>query len=175
MTWSGSGSATVRFATAITDAMVVTTTWTGSTVRNTVVAIDGHGNQTDRLVDATGDYEGSSLVNRVAGSTTAALRIQGEGRWQVSLKPLTDATQWEGTQPLVGQSDDVVVVRDAFSGPGSITFTSQASGPVSVVGLGETTRTIVKGDGSFTGQYHVPAETVIFMITSAGRWSVSSP
>jgi len=174
LSFSGTGSDVVKFKKPISDAMLITTSWTGCDGNNTIYSLDSSGGENDLLVNTIGSYQGSSIINKNDGEATAALKIEGAGRWKVTLKPITEAKQWDGTEPLSGASDDVLVVKGVFTGLDSLKFTStRADGNITVYGLGDNEELIVNDIGNFSGKYLVPEGIVLFQISSDGHWNLS--
>jgi hypothetical protein len=173
MTYSGSGDEVVKFKKALTEPMLITTTWTGGSDNNTIYAYDADGNEGDLIVNTIGAYKGTNIVNLYDGDNVKALKIEGSGNWRVTLRALTDAKRWDGTGTYKGTSDDVINVDGVFDGLDSMGFKStNADGNITVYGLGDNEELIVNEIGNFSGKYLVPNGTVLLRISSDGRWEL---
>jgi hypothetical protein len=104
MTYSGSGDEVVKFKKALTEPMLITTTWTGVSDNNTIYAYDADGNEGDLLVNTIGSYQGTNIINLYDGDNVKALKIEGSGNWKITLKPLADAKSWDGSGTYKGKA-----------------------------------------------------------------------
>jgi hypothetical protein len=174
MTYSGSGDEVVKFKKALTEPMLITTTWRGGNDNNTIYAYEADGNEGDLLVNTIGSYEGTNIINLYDGDDVKALKIEGSGKWKVTLKPLADAKRWDGSGTYEGRSDDVINVDGVFDGLDSMRFKStRADGNIAVYGLGENGEDLIVNEiGNFSGEYLVPSGTVMLRISSDGRWEM---
>jgi hypothetical protein len=173
ISYSGRGSDVVKFKKPVTDPILVTTTWSGPEDNNTIYAVDKDGNEGDLLVNTIGSYEGTTLINIHDGDSVAALKVEGSGRWKVTLKPLTAAKRWDGSKTLSGRGDDVIYVGDVFDGLDSLSFKStRAEGNITVYALGDSEDLLVNEIGNFSGKYLVPDGVSFLHISSDGRWAM---
>ena len=163
----------IKFKKALTDPMLVTTSWSGPEDNNTIYAYDSDGNEGDLLVNTIGSYKGTNLINLYEDDDVKALKIEGSGSWKITLKPLSEATAWDGKATFSGKSDDVINVADVFDGLDSIRFKStNAEGNVTVYGLGDDEDLIVNKIGNFSGKYLVPSGVTLLKISSDGGWTM---
>ena len=172
-TYSGRGDEVIKFKEALTDPMLVTTSWSGPEDNNTIYAYDSDGNEGDLLVNTIGSYKGTNLINLYEDDNVKALKIEGSGSWKITLKPVSEATAWDGKGTFSSKSDDVINVVDVFDGLDSIRFKStNAEGNVTVYGLGDDEDLIVNEIGNFSGKYLVPSGVTLLKISSDGRWTM---
>ncbi len=172
-TYSGRGNDVIKFKKAITEPMLVITSWSGPDDNNTIYAYDSDGNEGDLLVNTIGSYEGTNVINIHEDDNVKALKIEGSGRWKIILKPISDAKAWDGQGTYKGSSDDVINVKGSFDKLDSMKFRStHAEGNVTVYGLGDDEDLIVNDIGNFSGKYLVPSGVVLLRISSDGHWTM---
>lgn len=172
-TYSGSGDDVIKFKKAITEPMLVVTSWSGPDDNNTIYTYDSDGNEGDLLVNTIGSYKGTNLINIYEGKNVKALKIEGSGSWKITLKPISEATAWDGKGTFSGKSDDVINVSDVFDGMDSMKFKStKAESNVTVYGLGDGEDLIVNEIGNFSGTYLVPGGVTLMKISSDGHWTM---
>lgn len=137
--------------------------------------IDESGAQTDLLVNAIGNYAGTVLFDEAAGSHSVALDVEADGTWAITIKPVTEAFRWDGTETLSGSGDDVAILDPASSGFKSTTLTHNGDGNFAIWTYGETTDLLVNEIGAFSGEVLLTSGTFLFEITANGPWSISPP
>ena len=154
------------------DPMAVTIKSGGSS--NFVVwNLDSSGNKIDLLVNTIGSYSGTRLIDALQGQQTAALQIQADGNWSVTLKPLALLRVWDGTGSWTGKGDDLVVIQSgAFTGLDSVQITNSGQSNFVVWADGDTKNLLVNEIGNYSGEQLMPAGTVLLEIQSDGAWSL---
>jgi hypothetical protein len=157
-TYSGRGDDVIKFKKAITEPMLVVTSWSGPDDNNTIYTYDSDGNEGDLLVNTIGSYNGTNVINIHKDENVKALKIEGSGSWKIALKPINEATAWDGKGTFSGQSDDVINVSGVFDGMDSMKFKStKTEGNVTVYGVGDDEDLIVNEIGNFLARTLCPA------------------
>ena len=173
-THTGRGDEVIKFKKAITEPTLVVTSWSGPDHNNTIYAYDSDGNEGDLLVNTIGSYKGTNLINIYEDENVKALKIEGSGSWKITLKPISEATAWDGKGTFSGESDDVISVSDVFDGLDSMKFKStKADSNVTVYGLGDGREDLIVNEiGNFSGTYLVPGGVTLMKISSDGHWTM---
>jgi hypothetical protein len=173
-THTGRGDEVIKFKKAITEPMLVVTSWSGPDGNNTIYSYDSDGNEGDLLVNTIGSYKGTNLINIYEGENVKALKIEGSGSWKITLKPISEATAWDGKGTFSGESDNVISVSDVFDGLDSMKFKStKADSNVIVYGLGDDGEDVIVNEiGNFSGTYVVPGSVTLMKISSDGHWTM---
>lgn len=83
-TYTGSGDDVIKFKKAITDPVLVSTSWSGGDDNNTIYAYDSGGTEGDLLVNTIGSFEGTALTVVSEGDEVKALKIEGSGSWKIT-------------------------------------------------------------------------------------------
>lgn len=102
-TCSSHGNDVVKLKKAVTDPMIVTTTWSGPEDNNTSYALDKDGNEGDLLVTTTGSNKGTTLINIHVDQSTAAVKVEGCGRWKID-QAAGPAKSWDGKRTFSGRA-----------------------------------------------------------------------
>ena len=154
--------------------MLITTTWTGAEANNRMYALDSGGNEGGLLVNTTGSYSGSTLLN-LSDDETAALKVEGNGRWKIRIEPTSKAHRWDGKGTFEGKSDDVVHVQGVFTGRDKLSFEStKAEGRTTIHGIrNKGSKRIINAVGVFSWKYSVPAGVILFHVRSDGQWTLT--
>ncbi|MBA2311661.1 MAG: hypothetical protein H0V97_02550, partial [Actinobacteria bacterium] len=140
-----------------------------------VWAVDGAGQQTDLLVNTIGNYTGTVLFDESASSHTDAFDVEADGTWTITIKPVTEAFEWDGSEVLTGSGDDVAVLDPAPSGLKSTTLTHSGSGNFAIWAYGPSTDLLVNEIGNFSGEVLLAEGTFLFEITADGPWTIGPP
>ena len=152
--------------------MAVTITNDGSS-NFAVWNLDSNGKQIDLLVNTIGSYSGTRLIDAIKGQQTAALNIESDGNWTVTLKPLALLRVWDGTGTWTGKGDDLLVIKSgAFAGLDSIKITNSGESNFVVTAYGDSKDLLVNEIGNYSGEQLMPAGTVLLEIQSDGNWSL---
>jgi hypothetical protein len=171
---SGTGNAVPRFEIPADSAAVADIAHTGAS-NFAVWAVNEGGEQTDLLVNVIGNYAGTVLFDESAGSHTVAFDVEAGGAWTITIKPVTEAFRWDGTETLTGTGDHVAILDPASSGLKSMTLTHAGDGNFAVWAYGPATDLLVNEIGSYSGEVLLPDGTFLFEITANGAWTLSPP
>jgi hypothetical protein len=172
---SGTGNAVPRFDIPEDAAAIAEISHSGGA--NFVVwAVDGSGSQTDLLVNTIGAYSGTVLFDEQAGSHTDAFEVEADGPWTITVEPVTEAFEWDGSEVLSGTGDDVVILDPPSSGLQSTTLTHDGSGNFAVWGYASgATDLLVNEIGNYSGEVLLADGTFLLEITATGSWTASPP
>lgn len=171
---NGTGNAVPRFEIPADAVAVADITHTGAS-NFAVWTIDESGEQTDLLVNAIGNYAGTVLFDEADGSHTVAFDVEADGTWAITIKPVTEAFRWDGSESLAGNGDDVAILVPPSSGFKSTTLTHNGDGNFAIWTYGDTTDLLVNEIGVFSGEVLLTSGTFLFEITANGPWSISPP
>ena len=124
-------------------------------------------------MNTIGSYTGTRLIDAMQGQQTAALKIEADGNWSVTLKSLTLLPVWDGTGTWTGKGDDLVVIKSgAFAGLDSVNITNSGESNFVVKAYGDNEDLLVNEIGNYSGEQLMPAGTVLLEIQSSGTWSL---
>ncbi|ETK35257.1 hypothetical protein MPTA5024_15100 [Microbispora sp. ATCC PTA-5024] len=170
-TYSGVSAKVVKLRRSDwTGVWLVTLTHRGES--NFIVSpLDAHGAEQGSIVNEIGGYKGTVLLNEDEGAQTAALKIQADGAWTVTLKPLSMARRWTGAG-LTGHGDDVAIVSRPSSGLTTVTARHSGSANFIVDAYTESSReNLVNEIGGWHGEVPLPDGTVLLTVHADGVWS----
>lgn len=172
---TGTGSGVPRFDIPADSAAIAEISHTGGS-NFAVWAIDGSGSQTDLLVNTIGNYTGTVLFDEDLGSHTDAFEVEADGSWTITIRPVTEAFRWDGTETLSGTGDDVVVLDPPSSGLSSTTLTHAGGGNFAIWGYSsDGTDLLVNEIGNYSGEVLLADGTFVLEITADGPWTASPP
>ena len=138
-----------------------------------VWSLDSSGNKIGLLVNTIGNYSGTRLIDALQGQQTAALQIEADGNWSVTLKRVVTLRVWDGTGTWTGKGDDLVLIQSgAFSGLDSVQITNSGQSNFAVWAHGDTQELLVNEIGPYSGEHLMPAGTALLQIESDGTWSL---
>jgi hypothetical protein len=174
-TYQGQGPALVRIVEPATGEGLITLTHAGSTTF-IVTTVDATGAERT-IVNAAGRYQGTRLIGSRDGATRiAALRIQADGAWTATAKPLLQAQVWNGPT-IQGQGDQILrldrpigrhtVARASHPGKGTFTILVNGVGPAGV------TERQVDAHDAFSGEFLLKTGATFVDIQADGPWSLS--
>jgi hypothetical protein len=136
-----------------------------------VWTLDENDNQTDQLVGASGNYDGTRLID--AQNRGAALRIEASGQWTIAIRPVTAAERWDGSGTLSGSGSNVYVIDPPAAAFRSATIRHTGPGTFSVVGYSPAGREDhANAVGNYFGESLLREGTTILAIEAGGRWSI---
>lgn len=174
ITLKGKGSKVVTFSIPVGALAIVQISEKG-TSNFIVESLDSHGDTNDLLVNEIGNYSGTVLLDPEADQHSVAFKIESNGSWTFTIKPLLSARVWNPAGPLTGRGDDVI-------------FLYPSAGPLTVVELkhgGESNFAIwtygtdgrvdllVNEIGKYTGQTILAEEVGLLAVTADGSWSIT--
>lgn len=171
---TGTGNAVPRFDIPEDSAAIAVISHTGA-ANFAVWAVDGAGAQTDLLVNTIGNYAGTVLFDESAGSHTDAFDIEADGSWTITVKPVTEAFRWDGSEALAGSGDDVAILEPPASGLKSTTVTHAGTGNFAIWAYGPSTDLLVNEIGNYSGEALLADGTFLLEITADGPWTIGPP
>lgn len=153
------------------DVLIVTLKHSGSS--NFIVhPIDPGGAEQSTIVNEIGNYMGTVLVNADAGKVLRGFKIQADGAWTVTIKPLTAVRMWSGER-ATGRSDEVLGVFPTPSGLTTMKINHSGSGNFIVYAYGtNATDLLVNEIGSYRGEVLLPDGTALVTVQADGKWSL---
>lgn len=170
-TYSGTGAKVLKLRKSDWSAVwLVTLTHRGGS--NFIVSpLDSGGAEQGAIVNEIGNYKGSVLLNEDDGKETAALKIQADGAWTITLKPLSMARVWSGDS-LTGRGDEVAIVSPQSSGLTTVNARHSGSENFIVEAWTESSRELLINEiGSWHGEVPLPDGTILVTIKADGVWS----
>ncbi len=180
--YSGRGDQAVKLRSPLADVAIAVIAYHGSG-SFTVDTTSDTGAQAESLVSTVGSWQGSTLVNvqNFTNRPVGSLQVRADsGDWTVALRPLAAARRWDGTQPVSGRGDDVLLARAAFSGQARITAVQRAAHQSQSIftlsaygGTAAVAAPLLTGPGNLTGGATVPAGTVVLAIEADGTWTIT--
>lgn len=140
-----------------------------------VLTLTEDGETSGLLVNEIGNYSGTRLVTQFEGQP-AALKIEADGRWTITIQDASKATLWDGHSPLSGAGDDVVHIDPLPSGLTIITVTHQGDSNFAILAHGDLLpfpELLVNEIGDYSAETTLPSGTDLLEITADGQWSVT--
>ena len=171
---TGTGSSVPRFDIPVDTAAIAEISHTGAS-NFAVWTLDEAGAQQDLLVNTIGNYAGTVLFDEATGSHSVAFDVEADGPWSITVKPVTEAFEWNGTEQLAGSGDDVAILNPASSGLKTVTLVHDGDGNFAIWAYGPMTDLIVNEIGPYNGEVLLPDGTFLFEITANGPWSITPP
>lgn len=165
----GRGSKVVRIKPT-EEVGLVTLTHRG-TSNFAVWAVGSDGGDGDLLVNDIGGYKGTRIYNAEEGSKTAAFRIEADGAWTMTLRPLSSARQWSGANTS-GKGDDVLLLGTPTSGLETLTATHKGQANFVVTAYGDTRDLLVNEIGRYSGEVLLPDGTLVLVLEADGSWTL---
>ncbi|TQJ58058.1 hypothetical protein FBY30_0268 [Arthrobacter sp. SLBN-83] len=134
-----------------------------------VHTLDAKLESTDLLVNEIGNYSGTVLFDGSSrNGETTAFKITADGAWTVKLVSLKSVRKLDGTTPMTGTGDDVLV----YTGPAkAAVFTHDGSSNIAVHSYGSRADLLVNEIGPYSGT--VVWAPGVYTITADGNWSAT--
>jgi hypothetical protein len=128
--------------------------------------------QSDQIVNTTGNYDGTRLINAIVSKEVKQLVITDiGGSWSVDIQPLTKAPVVPVPGPARGTGDSVVIVRGQAS---QVQFQSSPHGAFKVWAYTASLKSlIVDTVAPYTARVAMPPGTALLEITATGPWAAS--
>ena len=169
LTYKGSGDKIVKIAKPSGkqgEAVVVKISSSGSS--NFIVeALDKKLKTTALLVNTIGTYKGTVPLDFQGQTVTYRLKIQAQGSWTATVKPLSSVRHFSGK--IAGRGDDVVLYKG-----GAKVATIKHSGTSNFIVMAynkDGADLLVNEIGKYKGQ-SVLSQTSYVTITADGAWSI---
>jgi hypothetical protein len=166
VSYSGRGNTILKIKKPEAGLVIASITAHGSS--NFVVTSLLDGNQDgDLLVNEIGNYKGTVLLDKDGGETHK-LKIEADGTWIVTLKPLVDARVVSTS--LTGSGPDVLIYR---GGSATVIFTSRGSDNVVLSWIGGDGEDLLVNEiGNYSGESAIGAGPGVLYVESADTWSL---
>jgi hypothetical protein len=172
---TGSGTKVPKFKIPADAAAIATISEKGSS-NFVVTSLAANGAENDLLVNEIGSFAGTVLFDTNAGEHSVALKVESDGAWAITIKPIASARAWKPTGRLSGRGDDVVRVTPPVAGLAIAIITNR--GPSNFVvtaytsdGSGEL---LVNEIGNYSGQTTLPDGTILLQVESVGgTWTIT--
>jgi hypothetical protein len=124
-------------------------------------------------VDAFGPYRGTTIVDGVAGQSTAVLDIVSDGTWHIELYPLAMGDGWDGRSEVDGTGDEVLVMPAGLPTAVPVTITNVGASNFVVTAYTDSPHLLVNQLGVVTGAAAtIPAGTKVLSVVSDGQWTM---
>ena len=172
---SGRGDKVARFKIPVGEAAIAKITNRGTS--NFVVwTLDASGDETDLLVNEIGNYRGTHAFDLFDGEHTVAFKIESNGRWTITIRPLEQARVWDTAGPLTGTGADVVQLRPPTSGLATSNVRHRGESNFAVWTYSDSGADLAVNEiGNYSGEILLPEGTFLMVVEADGDWSFSAP
>jgi hypothetical protein len=172
---TGQGNSVPRFAIPANAVALAEITHVGA-ANFAVWTVDTSGTEQDLLVNTIGNYTGTVLFDEQLGQHSVAFNVQADGAWTITVKPISQATLWNGAANAAGRGDAVLLVAPPSSGLASVMISHQGSGNFAIWAYSEDgTDLLVNEIGTYTGESLLADGTFVLEITADGSWTITPP
>lgn len=167
--YRGAGSKVIRIKPTNTPGLITAITRGGSG-NFTVYDIGPSGEERELLANGIGDHQGTRMYN-LDGEKTVALKVQADGRWKITLKPITASRDWD-TSAIAGLGDDVLVLRPESNGFQTIASRCVCDGNFTVRGYdGDAEESLLANEiGDSKAEDTLPDGTILVAVEGDGAW-----
>jgi hypothetical protein len=167
---SGSGSGDVAFS--IPDgASGIATIINQGTGPFVVWSVAADGTRNDQLVNTIGTFAGTVLFDESKHSTTFS--VESDGAWSIEVKPISAARAWGGSERLVGDGPDVVLVLPPTSADLTTEVRYDGTNTFAVAAHATSGKQeILNVVGPFTGPMPLPGGTSLIEVEADDAWSI---
>jgi hypothetical protein len=137
-----------------------------------VTQLSASGEDLDIAINEIGHYAGTVLVNE-GDDNTAALKIEADGRWTVTIKDLRSLPVWNGAATRSGSGDALLRIdQKAFDGLSTVKVTHRGSANFVVETYGDDSHDIpINEIGRYSGEVQLAEDTYLLDITADGAWT----
>lgn len=164
----GSGADVVRLDLTAGEFYMATFSHSGES-NFAVWTVDENGNESDLLVNTIGAYDGVRPLN--LESDPAALSIEADGGWRVTVQPLSEAPVWAGSAG--GNGDAVLWVdQSALTGLTTVRLTHGGESNFAIWAYGDQSDLLVNDIGPYDAEVLMPGGTLLLDITADGAWTI---
>jgi hypothetical protein len=174
ITLKGKGKKIAKFSIPEEAAAIAVVTHKGKS--NFIVdTIDATGDTVDGLVNAIGNYSGTVLFDLDEDHHSVAFRIDADGAWTITVKPITSAKTWNPKTAFKGTGDNVYWLVPASSGLVTLDLAYKGKDnfiveSYSADGSGGLANEI----GNFKGQVLLPDGTILLEVDAdEGTWAMT--
>ena len=174
ITLKGKGKKVAKFKKPADTAAIALITHKGKS--NIIIdSIDASGDEIKGLVNEIGNYKGTVLFDEHDGDNSVALKIDADGSWTITIKPVTSARAWNPATTLSGAGDDVVLVKPQSSGLVTLDLAYKGKSNFIVDAYSQDgSEGIANEIGNFSGQVLLPDGTFLLEVqANGGTWSAT--
>jgi len=170
---SGHGNKVPRFTIPEAEAAIATITNKGS-ANFVVTSLAADGSENELLVNEIGNYSGTVLFDASSGQHSVAFKVESDGTWAITIKPLSAAKTWDPATPLTGRGDEVVALSPAVSGLMTATISHKGAANFVVYAYSPSGGDLLVNEiGNFSGEEALPDGTYLLQINADGTWTVT--
>lgn len=173
ITLSGSGAKVASFTIPASAPGIAVISASGSS--NFVVeSLASDGSTNDLLVNEIGRYAGTVLFDADAGEHSVAFKVDADGSWTITVKPITSARTWSPSSSLSGAGDDVLRLVPAASGLKVVALKHSGESNFAIWGYGSGGSALLVNEiGSYSGETTLGSGTSLVQVTADGSWSMT--
>jgi hypothetical protein len=171
-TKKGRGSKIVRFR--IPEDAIAIAQITGKGTSNFAVwTVAADGSMNDLLVNEIGRYKGTRLFDARDGQHSVAFKVEANGPWSITVKPVTKARVWNPARVAEGSGDMVLRLVPPTSGFQTARFVHRGGSNFAVWAWApDTVDLLVNEIGRYRGENLFPDGTVLVEIIASGGWRI---
>jgi hypothetical protein len=171
---SGTGDSVPTFEIPEDQPAIAVVSHTGSS-NFAIVSLADDGSENDLLVNVIGNYAGTVLFDEDDGVHSVAFEITADGAWTIVISPITSARAWDGTAPLTGAGDDVILVEPAFTGLTTAAISHDGTSNFAILSydLSGGRELLVNEIGPYSGEIAIPNDTFLIEVNADGSWSLT--
>lgn len=164
---SGRGDATVKLPAGLQGA-VLTVTHRGYS-NFVVTSLDSANHQVDLLVNDIGRYSGTTLLQAGNGAAPAKLKIEADGRWTLTIRPVAQAPKL--TSGKRAGTGDAVLLYEMPAADWRITHKGSSNFVVTAVGNDDGL--LVNEIGRYDGVVPMSDGPAVLVIQADGAWTLT--
>lgn len=172
---TGTGDGVPRFDIPEGQAAIAEVTHSGGG-NFAIFTLADSGENIDLLVNTIGNYSGTVLFDEGDDEHSVAFEVTAGGAWTITIKPVMEARDWDGSSELSGAGDDVIHVDPNITGLMTADVAHSGSGNFAVIAYGSGafgTDLLVNEIGSYSGEVVIGSGTFLLEITADGTWSIT--
>lgn len=172
---SGTGDAVPRFDIPEGIPAIATATHAGG-ANFAIITISETGDQNDLLVNAIGAYSGTVLFDEQDGQRSVAFEVTADGAWTITVKPVTEAREWDAATALTGARDDVVQINPPVTGLLTANVSHDGGSNFAIIGYGGGAfgqELLVNEIGTYSGEVLIDDGTFLLEVTADGNWNIT--
>lgn len=172
---TGKGTKIVRFSIPDGEAAIAVISEKSSS--NFVVwTVDATGATTDLLVNVIGNYSGTRLFDDDLGDHSVAFKVESNGSWTITVKPVVLAKVWASGSSTSGKGDMVLQVSPPIDGFAVSHVTYGGKSNFVVWTYSDDGRDLqINEIGSYSGDLLWPSGTILVTVEARGSWTISAP
>ena len=172
-TLKGRGSRVVKF-TIPEDAIAIAQITEKGTSNFAVWTIAADGSSNQLLVNEIGSYKGTRLFDTGSDEHSVAFKIESNGSWTITVRPVTQAKAWDPSTVSKGTGSMVLRVAPASDGFVVIGVTHRGSSNFAVWSYTADSRDLLFNEiGRYSGESVLPDGTLLLEIEADGAWTVT--